>query len=203
MYDDYSYERRDEDYYERPARSRRDRYREPEPEEGYPAEDYYSPRPSREPPEPPRGRERPQKPPYKPPKVKPPRGPKQIPMMISLSVVIGILLMFIGILIITFATPTTPPPEIPEGPDSEYYEDYSGWAREYANSNRTSALYKNVGIAVESIGALLTGLPLVAGGLILADLDMRLRLTMIIVGITVLLVIFAIPLALNHVNPLI
>jgi hypothetical protein len=203
MYDDYSYERRDEDYYDRPARSRRERYREPEREEDYPSDDYYSPRPGREPPETPRGRERPPKPPYKPPKMKPPRGPKQIPTMISFCVVIGILLMFIGILIITFATPTTPPPEIPEGPDSQYYDEYNEWAREYANSNRTSAFYKNVGIAMESVGALLTGLPLVAGGLVLADLDMRLRLVMIIAGMTVLVVIFAIPLVLNRVNPLI
>ena len=203
MYDDYSDNREDEDYYERPPRSRGTRYRPPpEHEEEYPPEEYYSPSRPRESPEHARPHERPGKPPFKPPKYKRPQDPKQIPMAYSLCVVIGILLMFIGVIIITFATPTTPPPEIPEEQDAEYLDDLAKWEREYANSMRTSEFYKQVGIVVHNLGVLLTGLALLAGGLILSELDMKLRMTLIITGVVVIVVMFMIPLIWNQVDPL-
>jgi hypothetical protein len=197
MYDEYSYDSKEDDrYYEPPpSRKGRDRERGPPPPEDYDERDYEQAPPPRRG-GPPRG------PPPRPAKYKPPRGPNQIPGMISIFVIVGILLMFIGITIMTFATPTSPPPEIPkEGEsDSDYLEEYAEWQRDYSNAYRMKELLKQIGIVIHDLGAMLAGIALLGGGLMLSNLDMKLRTTMIISGIVLVVIMFIIPLSWNFIS---
>lgn len=184
MYDEYSQGPRDDDYYEQ---GRRGRQRAPQPPPNdYPPEQDYPP-PRRGPPHDARG------PPPRPQRYKPPRGPNQIPGAISICVILGILLMFIGLALMTIATPTTPPPEIPEDPDTEYAEDYADWQRDIENAQRNEELIKQIGIIIHDLGAMLAGLGLIVGGLMLSSLDMKLRVTLIIVGIVLVVIMFMVP----------
>jgi hypothetical protein len=56
---------------------------------------------------------------------------------------------------------------------------------------------------VHNLGVLLTGLALLAGGLVLSELDMKLRMTLIVTGVVVIVVMFMIPLIWNQVDPII
>ena len=192
MYDDeYSYDRRNDDYDDGPPG--RSRQRSPPPPEDYDDRDYDSGPPPRR--GGPRGPERPPMPQ----KIKKPLGPNQVPGLISILVIIGIIIMFVGLTIMTFATPTNPPPEVPDTTDSdklqEWNEDKDDWELKYGNSYRLKEQLTQVGILLHNIGALLAGLALVGGGLMLHTLDMKLRTTMITAGIILVVIMFMIPFA--------
>jgi hypothetical protein len=193
MYDEYSYDRRDRGRYDQPPPARR---RAPPPEEFEPEEDFEvtpvpPPRRGAGPP--------PAAPPMKPQRFKPQRQPNEIPKGISYLVIIGIIFMFLGLTLLAIATPTTPPPEIPDPDDSDAMTDYGNdlddWERNYGNSYRNKELIKQVGIVIHGVGVLLAGIGLVGGGLLLNYLDMKLRITLIIVGIVLIVVMFMIPYA--------
>jgi hypothetical protein len=123
--------------------------------------------------------------------------------MITICVIVGIILMFIGLTLLTFATPTTSPPEIPsEGVDDpDYVKDLLDWELEYGNSYRNKETIKQVGIVIHDLGALIAGLALLCGGLVFHDLDMKLRTTLIIGGIILIVIMFMIPLAWSTLTP--
>ena len=157
MYENYDYGKRGPAPYDQPP-PHQDRPRGPPPRDDYPPEGDYAPTPvGRGPPGPPPNAYQP--PPTKPPKYKPPLKPNQIPKWISLLVIIGIVLMFLGLAMLTFATPTTPPPEMPKEADYNHpdfdsedpaYEDYindlSDWRHDYQNSERGEEQTKQMGI---------------------------------------------------------
>ena len=113
--------------------------------------------------------------------------------------IIGIIFLFLGMTLLAIATPTTPPPEVTDPDDSDAMTDYGNdlddWERNYGNSYRNKELIKQVGIVIHGVGVLLAGIGLVGGGMLLNYLDMKLRITLIVVGIILIVVMFMIPYA--------
>ncbi len=95
----------------------------------------------------------------------------------------------------TLATPTTPPPEEPEDEDDmeDYREDLDDWQRDNDNDYRNKEMINQVGVVLHYLGVFLAGFALVGGGMLLNDLDMNLRRTLIICGIVLIIVMFMVP----------
>ena len=207
MYEDYGYKKRDSYGYDQPGPSgppprqgpppERDRERGPPPPPGPgPAGDRYSPEPDYRPP--PAAPPPAPAPSYAPPfsrRFKQPLKPNQIPKTISLFMILGILFMFIGLTVMTLATPTTPPPEVPSDEDdyADYMEDYSDWQREYGNDHRNRESMIQIGVVLHYLGVFLAGFSLVGGGMLLNDLDIKLRITLIITGTVLVVFMFLVP----------
>ena len=213
MYDDRPYGRREPAYEQPPYPPGQGRPREGAPPgpESYPPERDYPPEPGRGPPPGPAPGGYGAPPPVEPAppprrKYKRPLKPNEIPKMFSFLAILGILFMFIGLSLMTFAIPTTPPPERPKGDDEDDWEDYGDayddWSVEYYNAKRNSEMIKQVGIFVHYLGTMLAGIALVGGGLLLNDLDMKLRTTLIILGTVLVIVMFIVPYGWMQVSPL-
>lgn len=54
-------------------------------------------------------------------------------------------------------------------------------------------MIKQIGIVIHDLGAMLAGIALLGGGLMLNYLDMKLRTTLIISGIVLIVIMFIIP----------
>ena len=65
-----------------------------------------------------------------------------------------------------------------------------------------SERYKQIGITIFELGTLLAGIALIGGALIVSELEMRLRITLLAAGIVVIVVLFAIPLAVELIVPM-
>lgn len=145
-------------------------------------------------------------PPRRVPRMRAPMGPAQIPKWIGILVVVGVILMFVGMVLLNASNPTEPPPEIPPeamyghedyDPNSDeaqdYEEDYDDWQLDYENAENHRAQTFQTGSIIHNIGALLAALPLLIGGLFLSNLDMGMRKVLIIMGVILLIVMFMVP----------
>ncbi len=145
-------------------------------------------------------------PPRRVPRMRSPMGPTQIPKWIGILVVVGVILMFVGMVLLNASNPTEPPPDMPseamyghEDYDTshddaqDYYEDYADWELENENAENHRAQTFQTGSVIHNIGVLLAALPLLIGGLFLNNLDMGMRKVLIIMGVILLIVMFLVP----------
>ena len=121
----------------------------------------------------------------------------KIPKGIGFAVVIGIIIMFLGIIIINIGSYTEPAPEMPDADVDvlsdeylEYENDYNEWKIEKANADRTKPLIYKQGMIVYDVGVLITAISLFGGALIADRVDKNLRIAMIIGGAILLGLIF-------------
>jgi hypothetical protein len=128
-------------------------------------------------------------------------------------VIIGVILMFVGMIVINSTHPTNPPPDRPPEADSghedydptsdeyeDYYEDLSEWSHDYENAQNHEAATFQIGAIIHNIGVLLIALPLLICGLLLTNLDMRMRMVMLVLGVIMLLVMYLVPGTWNYIN---
>jgi hypothetical protein len=135
-------------------------------------------------------------------------GPNQIPKWIGILIIVGVILMFVGMVVINSAEPTDPPPDRPPeanpghedyDPSSDEYEDYYEALSEWNHDNENNQNHRDqtfqMGAIIHNIGVLLAALPMVIGALFLSNLDMGMRKVLVIMGIVLLIVMFMVPLA--------
>ena len=163
-----------------------ERYEEPPP----PPPDNYGPPPQRQ----------------RAPRMRSPLGSNEIPKWISILVIVGVIMMFVGMVLLNASNPTEPPPDMPpeasydhEDYDpshddaQDYYEDYGDWELKHENAENHRAQTFQTGAVIHNIGVLLAALPLLIGGLFLNNLDMGMRKVLIIMGVVLLIVMFLVP----------
>lgn len=140
-------------------------------------------------------------PPRRVPRMRSPMGPTQIPKWIGILVVVGVILMFVGMVLLNLTHPTEPPPELPKDADNnlddydsdeyqDWLEDYYEWEHDYENAERNDAQTFQTGVIIHNIGVLLAALPLLIAGLFLTNLDMGMRKVLIVVAIILLIVMY-------------
>jgi hypothetical protein len=135
-----------------------------------------------------------------------PTGPNQVPKWLSILVIVGVIMMFVGIVVINTTHPTTAPPDRPPEADpghedydptkseyEDYYEDLSEWNHDITNAKNHDASTFQIGAIIHNIGVLLIALPLLICGLMLTNFDMRMRMVMLVLGVVMLLVMYLVP----------
>ena len=130
-----------------------ERYEEPPP----PPPDNYGPPPQRQ----------------RAPRMRSQLGPNQVPKWLSILVIVGVIVMFVGMVVINSTHPTTAPPDRPPEADpghedydptsndyEDYYEDLASWNHDIENAQNHDASTFQIGAIIHNIGVLLIALPL-------------------------------------------
>jgi len=140
------------------------------------------------------------------PRMRSPLGPNQVPKWVSILVIIGVIMMFVGMVVINSTHPTTPEPERPPeanpghedyDPTSseyeDYYEDLSEWSHDINNAKNYEASTFQIGAIIHNLGVLLIALPLLICALMLSNFDLGMRKIMLVMGIILLVVMYFTP----------